>query len=134
MKLNVFEDSPSKTAFFSAENGAENQNPPLYESKKVIIRGGLPSTYCRRVDFARRQGRKNEPRMQENVVFCVFLRLHCYRDLEQKNGRFEASSPCGFRAADWAGNERERDRVRERERERERYRISKNASASAAVW
>ena len=57
--------------------------------------------------------------MQENVVFCVFLRLHWYRDFEPKNGRFEASWKCRFRAADWAGNERERDRVRESLRERD---------------
>ena len=55
--------------------------------------------------------------MQENVVFCVFFRLHWYRDLEPKNGRFEAMGASGESEERRAGNERERDRVRERERE-----------------
>ena len=62
--------------------------------------------------------------MQENVVFCVFLRLHCYRDLEPKNGRFEAMGASGESEERRAGNERERDRVREipdfQKRERKR--------------
>ena len=79
------------------------------------------------MDFARRQGRKNEPRMQENVVFCVFLRLHWFCDLEPKIVvlRPRGNSDLGLQIGPG---------TREKEIEFERYRISKNASASAAVW
>ena len=41
MKINVFEDSPSKTAFFSAENSAENQTAFVRVKQRYNPGGGL---------------------------------------------------------------------------------------------
>jgi hypothetical protein len=122
VKIRVFADSPLKTVILGCKNGAKIRIRSC-RSRKSYNPGGLvvvvSSTYCRRVDFARRQGRKNERTVQGSVGFCVFSRLHCYRDLEHEICDFKASWLCGLGLQIWPGT-REKEIEFERERERER--------------
>ena len=75
------------------------------------------------MDFARRQERKNKRTVQGNVGFCVFLRLHCYRDLEHEICDFKASWLCGLGLQIWPGT---------REKEREKPDCQKTRAALAS--
>ena len=127
MKINVFEDSPSKTAFFSAENSAENQNPPLYESNKVIIRGG--STLVLIADeWISHDGREGKTSLEckNTSCFACFLGFTGIVIWSRKMVvlRPRGNADLGLQIGPGT-REKEIEFERERERERERYPAAK---------